>query len=44
MDALDEEYRKAGISPSYDKVAGIMLLAQDSAQHIIGNLIFFILV
>ena len=44
MDALDEEYRKAGISPPYNKVAGIMLLAQDSAQHIIGNLIFCILV
>jgi hypothetical protein len=40
MDTLDEEYRKAGISPPYNKVAGIMLLAQDSAQHIIGNLIF----
>jgi multimeric flavodoxin WrbA len=43
MDALDEEYRKTGISPLYNKVAGIIVTgSEDGAQHIIGNLCNFL--
>ncbi|MGI9010137.1 MAG: flavodoxin family protein [Nitrososphaeraceae archaeon] len=43
MDALDEEYRQTGISPLYNKVAGIIVTgSEDGAQHIIGNLCNFL--
>lgn len=43
MDALDEEYRKTGNSPLYNKVGGIIVTgSEDGAQHVIGNLCNFL--
>ncbi len=43
MDSLDEEYRRTGISPLYNKIGGIIVTgSEDGAQHIIGNLCNFL--
>jgi multimeric flavodoxin WrbA len=39
MDALDEEYHKTGISPTYNKVAGIVITgSEDGALHTMGTI------
>lgn len=40
MDSLEEEYRQSGVSPLYNKVAGVVITgSEDGAQHTNGNLL-----